>query len=130
VQAQWVSALTEEWRWQRVEDNSTMSQLVQERDEYKKTLGTEKADNDFLLDLKSHLPAEAELETLLKAKGIHPADTGIGLTGGISDYASITCCAEEIRRFRRYTSASDLFRNQQALTSGQWLRLRCPDYLK
>ena len=117
--------------WKAGEDNITISQLQKENDRYRnQTIETEKWDNDFLLDLRGHLPADAELENLLKAGDIHPTPATAGFAGSIGDGASVACCVEEMRRFRQYASASDLITRQKALTSGKWLRLRCSEYLK
>jgi hypothetical protein len=87
----------------------------------------ETALDEFLFDLKGHLAAAAELETLFKAGDLNWSRS---LAGAISsgDAASVECCKEEVKRIAQYYKNGSTNKDPRVRTLGGWLDMRCSYY--
>ncbi len=102
---------------QRAEDQTELSLQLKENS----------ALEEFLLDLRSHLAADAEIEHLFKPAYLSPSrDVSGSISSG--DVASVECCKAEARRMAQYFKNRIPNDNPQVRTIGKWLSTRCSQY--
>lgn len=113
-------------------DRTEISSYQRENEELKKHLNHHEeghgALKEFLLDLRSHLAADTEIENLFKASASH-VDTGIDMGGPPADMASVQCCKEEARRLDQLFRERKDNDDPRVRAIGDWLDKRCLDHL-